>query len=293
MEREEVKREEKGDTAVEVFGYGKHGQLGVIPTVDIQQHPLQVPGLKGVLVKAVACGGAFTSALSIYGDVYVWGDLRSPIPHLVSGLRGKNVVKIRSTAMQTFAVTVEGEVYVWGEIPPKPGQNTKPVLTSPCSLKGDIYSKKIVEVACGALHALLLDNTGKVYSYGENTTGQLGVVKVSLKEEIKYPQLISVLEDQVITTIACGGNHSIAITNTSEIWVWGSNKYGQIGLEMKYKMVQVPLKMKWEFEKPVFVTCGDYHTLIATENELYSFGKGSNGQLGTGSQEDTNVPQKN
>eukprot|EP01124_Arcella_intermedia_P026949 TRINITY_DN5187_c0_g1_i10.p1 TRINITY_DN5187_c0_g1~~TRINITY_DN5187_c0_g1_i10.p1 ORF type:complete len:543 (-),score=99.74 TRINITY_DN5187_c0_g1_i10:44-1672(-) len=144
----------------------------------------------------------------------------------------------------------------------------------------------------GSLHALLLDSEGKVYSYGQNCWGQLGLLKVSVKEEIIHPQVVSLLEEHPISLIACGGNHSIALSKDGEIWVWGSNEYGQLGLEKRYHIVQFPININWHLDPPLYIACGENHTLIATQSELYSFGKGSSGQLGTGSLEDAYVPTK-
>lgn len=53
----------------------------------------------------------------------------------------------------------EGTVYEWGEMSVRPGETDtrrKPVLSMPCLLRGEIQGVKIVDMACGALHALLL-----------------------------------------------------------------------------------------------------------------------------------------
>src|SRR5207237_1049530 len=37
------------------------------------------------------------------------------------------------------------------------------------------------------------------------------------------------LKDRIVN-IACGGFHSLALTQNSEIYAWGKNNYGQLGL---------------------------------------------------------------
>jgi hypothetical protein len=69
----------------------------------------------------------------------------------------------------------KGEIFEWGELPVKPGEldpTKKPVLSTPCLLRGDIFKKKIIDFTCGALHSLFLDGTEE--GGGEGKEGKEG-----------------------------------------------------------------------------------------------------------------------
>jgi alpha-tubulin suppressor-like RCC1 family protein len=67
-------------------------------------------------------------------------------------------------------------------------------------------------------------DTGEVYSFGANNFGQLGQLLVDTKDSLRHPALVKVLENEVITHISCGGQHSVAVDENNDVWVWGSNK---------------------------------------------------------------------
>jgi small GTP-binding protein len=232
----------------------------------------------------VAAGAAFSSALSVYGEIYTWGDLRGTMPERVVQTRGVVFTKIGAMAMATLALSKEGYVYHWGEATPglsnskPPDPALKSRLTNPCKLKGAAYKKRIVDFACGALHALLLTDTGAVLAYGSNAFGQLGVKGI---EDAYHPVVVDGLKGEKVIAMACGGTHSAVLTDYKEIWVWGSSKYGQLGIGAHLKNSQVPLRLR-TFVQPTAIACGDYHTLVIDSEKLYAFGQGKCGQLGLG-----------
>ena len=59
---------------------------------------------------------------------------------------------------------------------------------------------------------------------GDNSYGQLGL---GHNQNQNSPQKLNLLN---IKDIICGGLHTIALTNSNEIWVWGRNDEGQLGL---------------------------------------------------------------
>lgn len=65
-------------------------------------------------------------------------------------------------------------------------------------------------------HILALTNDGMVYSWGSNGYGQLGSGSTAVHNST--PILIGhLLKDVTITKIACGGFHSLALSNTGMV----------------------------------------------------------------------------
>ncbi|HLX52768.1 MAG TPA: hypothetical protein VKR58_02450, partial [Aquella sp.] len=75
---------------------------------------------------------------------------------------------------------------------------------------------------------------------------------------------------QIIVSVSCN-NHTIALTNSNEIYVWGRNHYGQLGLGHKNNMY-VPSKLL--MDEPIgSVSCGQRHTVALTKSgKCYMWG---------------------
>ncbi len=54
----------------------------------------------------------------------------------------------------------------------------------------------------------------------------------SKREEIVKPESNELLRDLNIIDIKCGANHSIGLTQSGEVYGWGNNRCGQIGIGM-------------------------------------------------------------
>ena len=74
---------------------------------------------------------------------------------------------------------------------------------------------------------MYLTNRGKLYSFGYASHGQLGLRTTQNK---CTPQLVTDLEDQIITQIAAGWNHSLVLNSEGDLYTCGHGKYGQLGL---------------------------------------------------------------
>jgi alpha-tubulin suppressor-like RCC1 family protein len=165
------------------------------------------------------------------------------------------------------------------------------------TLHGNIKGKS---AACGNEHTLILDENNNVYSFGNNEDGVLGVENNNLKSynfiKVDFGQYNGRIKD-----IAAGTVHNIALTDDGKIFSWGSAQGGQLGLSEKY-LTQKNLKNFCistptlvsiysnigEQTKITNISCGEAHTIVLnSKKEVYSWGFGSNGQLGLGFCEDS------
>ncbi|KAJ6707343.1 F12P19.9 PROTEIN [Salix viminalis] len=84
---------------------------------------------------------------------------------------------------------------------------------------------------------------------------------------------------------------TVALTRTGKVYTMGSSVHGQLGNpQVKDKSIAiVDEKLKEEFVKEI--STGSYHVAVLTSGgSVYTWGKGTNGQLGLGNVEDKNVP---
>jgi alpha-tubulin suppressor-like RCC1 family protein len=82
-------------------------------------------------------------------------------------------------------------------------------------------------VSCGKHHVLVLSMIGVVFSCGNGGQGQLGHGSVEHK---LTPAVVEALEGVTVTNIAAGGWHSLAVTDAGDLYAWGWNERGQLGL---------------------------------------------------------------
>ena len=91
---------------------------------------------------------------------------------------------------------------------------------------------------------------------------------------------------------ACGGNHTITLSNDGTLHSFGYNDQGQLGLGHNNDHVFLPTPIP-NLPKINMVSCGFGFTVcVDYEGFMWSFGGNDYCQLGTGNNTDFNVPQK-
>jgi alpha-tubulin suppressor-like RCC1 family protein len=105
--------------------------------------------------------------------------------------------------------------------------------------------------------------------------------------------LNELLSDLNITVIKCGAYHTMALTQSGEVYTWGSNYLGQIGFGDN-KMNLIPTKVKGLDENEIkMISCGFNHSMALTESgSVYSWGYNRFGQLGFGNKKYSNTPKQ-
>eukprot|EP01122_Echinamoeba_exundans_P013177 TRINITY_DN5710_c0_g1_i2.p1 TRINITY_DN5710_c0_g1~~TRINITY_DN5710_c0_g1_i2.p1 ORF type:complete len:509 (+),score=85.38 TRINITY_DN5710_c0_g1_i2:366-1892(+) len=94
-------------------------------------------------------------------------------------------------------------------------------------VEGKLASQKIVQIAVGGYHNLVLTDTGVVYSFGAGGYGQLGCG--SLPRSVADPEPVKALLELGVQAnfIACGASHSIVLGRDGKMYLFGRNVDGQ------------------------------------------------------------------
>ncbi|XP_063636759.1 probable E3 ubiquitin-protein ligase HERC4 isoform X35 [Pan troglodytes] len=103
---------------------------------------------------------------------------------------------------------------------------------------------------------------------------------------------IKSLSDIQIVQVACGYYHSLALSKASEVFCWGQNKYGQLGLGTDCKKQTSPQLLKSLLGIPFMqVAAGGAHSFVLTlSGAIFGWGRNKFGQLGLNDENDRYVP---
>jgi alpha-tubulin suppressor-like RCC1 family protein len=158
-------------------------------------------------------------------------------------------------------------------------ENAFPVIEP--EIKSNLCYKKIIKLAYGSEHWVALSHEGKIYSWGDNECGQLGDGNGNCCKE---PEFNVFLENEKIVDIKCGSYHSLVLTEKGEVYSWGLNNYGQLGIGIDEEFTNEPSKINLDYiVRFVDFSCGKFHSLALTDEGLvYAWGNNTFGQLGLG-----------
>ncbi|CAB9507022.1 RCC1 and BTB domain-containing protein 2 [Seminavis robusta] len=239
--------------AVFTFGRGEDGQLGLGDTCDSDE-PKFVDALRGVGVRQIACGSGHTVVLTTDGEVYTWG--RGDDGRLGHGDNG------------------------WKYVPR--------IIQS---LAGQI----VVQVTCGSYHTAAVTGNGDLYTWGGGMYGKLGHGN---ENGHSTPKRVEALVGLVVSMIACGSRHTAVVTSPEgNLYTWGDNEAGTTGIGSREGHQYSPKLLERLAGKRVvqLSACG-FHTGCLTDSgnggelELYTFGEGKFGRLGTGNERNCHTP---
>lgn len=146
----------------------------------------------------------------------------------------------------------------------------------------------VVSISCGDFHSAFLTEVGEVYTVGCGIYGQLG--HESDRDEV-VPMIVTHLSSQPIVSIACGGSFMVALSEFGEVFTWGSNLKGQLGLG-DFRDRNAPQAVESLSGKQIQqIAAGNSHVIVSSETVPYSWGMGDRGQLGLGNTTTQCLPQ--
>ncbi len=254
------------------WGRASGGRLGTGDTGEPQTYARRVRFDNDAVlddVLQVAVGGAHACALRDTGRVHCWGHdrLDDNVHNLLGEDRGDLVGRERPS--------LNGKVLnVFGPL------------------------EQVVEIGLGRRHGCARTADGRVWCWGYNGQGQLGI-GVVVNDSVYYANEVQINANQPLentTALAVGADHSCAITSERRVHCWGDNQRGQSG----YRDTAGNMPLFSPYARVVFgpgggsllgnvraVTAGSHHTCVRDGDGYWllsnvrCWGDNSHGQIGS------------
>lgn len=144
-----------------------------------------------------------------------------------------------------------------------------------------LASETIRWISPGAKHLLILTDSEKLYSCGENLFGCTGQGGTAGRD---VPQLVPALNEASVSCACAGGTFSLALTSGGGVYTWGGAFLGQSGRGPE-EVSLVPRFLQTLMRTPIsHLACNESHVLAITRDGGQCLAWGSNdcGQLGIG-----------
>ena len=145
---------------------------------------------------------------------------------------------------------------------------------------------KIIGASGGTAHTVLLDESGNVWTAGNNLHGQLGR-QTAKNMDSKFEKVADGISGVKITAIAAGSRYTVLLDESGNVWTAGSNGYGELGRETNGMSSSVFGKADLQGATAAkFIAAGGTTIVIDTDGNVRTSGINGHGQLGrdTGSE---------
>jgi alpha-tubulin suppressor-like RCC1 family protein len=271
----------QGVPFMELFGNNDFGQLGYGDKL-LRSSPQQNQFFENLKISQIAMGQAHTLVIS--GITY--GDQLGTVP--------------KEGVLYSMGTNFVGQLGVGDNL-----ERLTPAIV-PCNgarcylnvsgsensfFVNPFWTRKISFVACGGFHSFAIADDNSVWAWGWNNKGQLGFGVGYLEPFSLYPLAVPFFADNIlyfnVIRLAAGFTHSVAVSSLGQVYAWGDNRKGQLGLGdfNDRSLPSLVSSFASDKESPVWivdVACGSYFSAaISRIGEIHVWGSNRKGQLGS------------
>ena len=244
-------------------------------------------------VARFACGGDHVIVMDRTGTLWSWGyngrgqlGLGHTNPVVGSAQITKppgmgNITSLAASIYSSHAVDAAGKIWSWGyngngEL----GDGSSMNRSSPVPVDVTTGIPAVRSVTAGGYHTMAAAVDGSIWAWGYNGYGQLGIGSYSSND--KPVKLVAGLT--IASTLGTGLYHSLGVASTGDVWSWGNNGNGQLGINSTNSVnspVQTTAAAGWS--GIVQVAGGNSHSVaMKSDGSIWTWGDNYYGQLGLG-----------
>lgn len=183
----------------------------------------------------------------------------------------------------------------------EPGEDTKQFLVTPAILTALCPKKhRVLQISCGMKHTAIIINSSttsaanpnELLCFGGNQYGQCGngehgasagssVATKGPKVKSTYEVVEGALKGKSVTMVECGGAHTIVRTSNNDIYSFGLNDKGQLGLGTVGTFSSTPKKLKHFTSFQITqISCSEESSSVVTSNgDLFVWGRNTEGMF--------------
>jgi alpha-tubulin suppressor-like RCC1 family protein len=263
----------KTDGTLWTWGSNGNGQLGSNNAIFFMVTPVTTFA-GGTNWKQVACGEDHTLAIKTDGTLWTWGrnaygrlginnTTNRSIP-VTTFAGGTNWKQVSGGAGHTAAIKTDGTLWTWGfNLTGALGINNTTDRSTPVTTFAGGTNWK--QVSCGRLHTTAIKTDGTLWTWGQNSSGQLG-------------DNTGITRSIPVTTFAGGTNwkqvtgsrsYTTSIKTDGTLWTWGLNAYGQLGINNTTSPICTPVTTFAGGTNWKQVSGNGYHTAAVTYIDDY------------------------
>ena len=278
----------KADGTLWAWGTNAYGQLGDGTSVN-KVLPIQIGSDTNWV--SVAAGNSHSLGIKSDGTLWAWGlndhgqlGLNDTVTRLVPTHVGSaQWVCVDAGASHSVGLLLDGTLQAWGYgAYGQLGSGGVADQLTPSYVGDGLPGWRMINA--GRNHTAAIDASGKLWTCGRNSYGQLGIG--SLVDQASLTQVGTATNWEYASA---GDDHTIAKTTTGQLWAFGKNLTGQLGLgntTSRTTPVQIGTGTNWSS-----VDTGTAHSAaIKTDGTVWCWGYNSNGQLGDGTTTDKTSP---
>ncbi|CAG2108432.1 unnamed protein product [Medioppia subpectinata] len=282
---------------VYVWGANEHGQLGTGNYTDYTK-PGAIDTMDYNVVKMI-CNKNSTYYLTQQGHIYYCGqryvdgrtdsvptlttlDTDNNVPllpvHMLSVIRLFHLFDDKNGNKNLIYITNDDTAYGLGAntdgilgLEPTGAPIEEPLIIH--SLSG----KSITNFYTGQGFMMAMTKQHRVLVWGDNRKGQLGLGHES---QYQKPCINDTLTELGVQELSCGRDHTLAVTVDGQLYGWGGNEWGQVGVDVNDPHISQPTRVPLHI-RIKSVSAGADHTMaLTTGASVYYWGRNNYGQLG-------------
>ena len=247
-----------------------------------------------IVVAVIAAAALLAFVLRDSSNRYDEYSFRISMPQKLETLPdGVRIVQVE-LGDRTLALDEDGNVWAWGlselgRLGAGEGIDDQYLPLNISELENSALNDVVVKQISARSQSLALDESGNVWTWGNNWDGQLGTGKSGEYANEYLPVNIS---DAFVSTrivqVSAGLWFSLALDESGHVWAWGSGEDGRLGTGNERQQLY-PINISTRVNSPladveiVQISAGFSHALAVDEDgNVWAWGFNDRGQLGTG-----------